>query len=45
MNNLNGTKGSVTIIGAVSPQGSDFSEPVTQNTKRSYVLSGHWIKL
>ena len=34
MNNLNGTKGSVTIIGAVSPQGSDFSEPVTQNTKR-----------
>lgn len=34
MDNLNGTKGSVTIIGAVSPQGSDFSEPVTQNTKR-----------
>ena len=34
MNNLNGTSGSVTIIGAVSPQGSDFSEPVTQNTKR-----------
>ncbi|MCH5205733.1 MAG: V-type ATP synthase subunit A [Oscillospiraceae bacterium] len=32
--NLNGTEGSVTIIGAVSPQGSDFSEPVTQNTKR-----------
>ena len=32
--NLNGTDGSVTIIGAVSPQGSDFSEPVTQNTKR-----------
>lgn len=32
--NLNGTNGSVTIIGAVSPQGSDFSEPVTQNTKR-----------
>lgn len=32
--NLNGTSGSVTIIGAVSPQGSDFSEPVTQNTKR-----------
>lgn len=31
---LNGDKGSVTIIGAVSPQGSDFSEPVTQNTKR-----------
>lgn len=32
--NLRGTDGSVTIIGAVSPQGSDFSEPVTQNTKR-----------
>ncbi len=31
---LNGKEGSVTIIGAVSPQGSDFSEPVTQNTKR-----------
>ena len=27
-------EGSVTIIGAVSPQGGDFSEPVTQNTKR-----------
>lgn len=26
--------GSVTIIGAVSPQGSDFSEPVTQNARR-----------
>lgn len=34
VDNLNGTDGSVTIIGAVSPQGSDFSEPVTQNTKR-----------
>ena len=34
MGNLNGTEGSGTIIGAVSPQGSDFSEPVTQNTKR-----------
>lgn len=32
--NLNNTDGSITIIGAVSPQGSDFSEPVTQNTKR-----------
>ena len=31
---LSGKRGSVTIIGAVSPQGSDFSEPVTQNTKR-----------
>jgi V/A-type H+-transporting ATPase subunit A len=34
MENLNGSKGSVSIIGAVSPQGGDFSEPVTQNTKR-----------
>lgn len=34
MHNLNNTEGSVTIIGAVSPQGGDFSEPVTQNTKR-----------
>lgn len=34
MENLNGTEGSVSIIGAVSPQGGDFSEPVTQNTKR-----------
>ena len=31
---LNGAEGSVTVIGAVSPQGADFSEPVTQNTKR-----------
>lgn len=34
MHNLNGSDGSVSIIGAVSPQGGDFSEPVTQNTKR-----------
>lgn len=34
MTTLCGEEGSVTIIGAVSPQGSDFSEPVTQNTKR-----------
>ena len=31
---LGGQEGSVTVIGAVSPQGGDFSEPVTQNTKR-----------
>ena len=31
---LNGKTGSVSVIGAVSPQGGDFSEPVTQNTKR-----------
>ncbi len=28
------TEGSVTLIGAVSPPGGDFSEPVTQNTLR-----------
>lgn len=32
--NLNDEEGSVTIIGAVSPAGGDFSEPVTENTKR-----------
>ncbi len=31
---LNGARGSVTVIGAVSPPGGDFSEPVTQNTLR-----------
>jgi len=31
---LNGQEASVTIIGAVSPPGGDFSEPVTENTKR-----------
>ena len=31
---LSGAKGSVTLIGDVSPQGGDFSEPVTQNTRR-----------
>ena len=31
---LSGQDGSVSIIGAVSPQGGDFSEPVTQNTQR-----------
>ena len=31
---LSGAEGSVTVIGAVSPQGGDFSEPVTQNTQR-----------
>lgn len=33
--NLNGSQGSVTLIGAVSPTGGDFSEPVTENTRRS----------
>lgn len=32
--NLNGESGSVSVIGAVSPPGGDFSEPVTQNTLR-----------
>jgi V/A-type H+-transporting ATPase subunit A len=31
---LNGRRGSVSVIGAVSPPGGDFSEPVTQHTKR-----------
>ena len=34
VDNLNGTEGSVSIVGAVSPPGGDFSEPVTQHTKR-----------
>lgn len=31
---LDEKEGSITIIGAVSPAGGDFSEPVTENTKR-----------
>jgi V/A-type H+-transporting ATPase subunit A len=31
---LNGQNGSISVIGAVSPPGGDFSEPVTQHTKR-----------
>jgi len=38
--NLNDTQGSVSIVGAVSPQGGDFSEPVTQQTKR--FISCYW---
>ncbi|MBN2434752.1 MAG: V-type ATP synthase subunit A [Spirochaetes bacterium] len=34
MKTLNEEEGSVTLIGAVSPPGGDFSEPVTQHTKR-----------
>ncbi|MDY7029689.1 MAG: V-type ATP synthase subunit A, partial [Spirochaetota bacterium] len=34
MRTLSGDEGSVSIIGAVSPPGGDFSEPVTQHTKR-----------
>ena len=38
--NINGTEGSVTAIGAVSPPGGDFSEPVTQNTLR--IVKAFW---
>ena len=31
---LGGTEGSVTIVGAISPPGGDFTEPVTQHTQR-----------
>jgi V/A-type H+-transporting ATPase subunit A len=31
---LNNLEGSITVIGAVSPPGADFSEPITQNTLR-----------
>jgi len=34
MDTLSGREGSVSIIGAVSPPGGDFSEPVTQHTRR-----------
>jgi V/A-type H+-transporting ATPase subunit A len=34
VNTLMGADGSITIIAAVSPQGGDFSEPVTSHTKR-----------
>jgi V/A-type H+-transporting ATPase subunit A len=34
VNTLSGKEGSLTLIGAVSPQGGDFSEPVTQQTRR-----------
>lgn len=34
VNTLGGAKGSVSIIASVSPPGGDFSEPVTQHTKR-----------
>lgn len=34
MDTLSGAEGSISIIGAVSPPGGDFSEPVTQHTKR-----------
>ncbi len=37
---LMGAEGSVSVIGAVSPPGGDFSEPVTQNTLR--VVKTFW---
>lgn len=37
---LGGSRGSVAVIGAVSPPGGDFSEPVTQHTKR--FISTFW---
>ncbi len=40
MTTLGGAEGSVSIIGAVSPPGGDFSEPVTQHTKR--FVRGFW---
>ena len=37
---LNGARGSVTLIGAVSPPGGDFSEPVTSHTKE--IIQTFW---
>jgi len=34
VNNANGSTGSVSAIGSISPPGGDFSEPVTQHTRR-----------
>ncbi len=45
MHNLNGTEGSVSIIGAVSPQGGDFSEPVTRIPSVLCAASGDWTSL
>jgi V/A-type H+-transporting ATPase subunit A len=38
--NINDTSGSISVIGAVSPPGGDFSEPVTQNTLR--IVKAFW---
>ncbi|MBI2143467.1 V-type ATP synthase subunit A, partial [Candidatus Woesearchaeota archaeon] len=40
VNTLAGSEGSVSVIGAVSPPGGDFSEPVTQGTLR--VIKTFW---
>ena len=37
---LDGDRGSVTLIGAVSPPGGDFSEPVTSHTKE--IIQTFW---
>jgi len=37
---LSGEQGAVSVIGAVSPAGGDFSEPVTQSTLR--ITGGFW---
>jgi V/A-type H+-transporting ATPase subunit A len=37
---LDGERGSVTLIGAVSPPGGDFSEPVTSHTKE--IIQTFW---
>lgn len=42
--NLNGTEGSVTIIGAVSPQGGDFPSLLPRIRSVSCAASGDWIK-
>lgn len=34
VNTLGGAQGSITLVGAVSPPGGEFSEPVTENTRR-----------
>jgi V/A-type H+-transporting ATPase subunit A len=38
--NVDGSEGSVSVVGAVSPPGGDFSEPVTQNTLR--IVKAFW---
>jgi V/A-type H+-transporting ATPase subunit A len=36
-------EGSVSLVGAVSPPGGDFSDPITQSSMRITVFSGPWI--
>lgn len=44
MQTLCGKIGSISAIGAISPPGGDFSEPVTMHTQRFVKATGHWIK-